>query len=106
MPWDASPGAGGEVDEGGEGAGKGLGRVPGGRDCLSIGDVHYLEPEPRAGDEAGDPALLQTDVVGVVQVVEPDDGVACVEQQLGHAGSDEPGGAGDEVGGHGEGGLQ
>ena len=91
----AYAGTGGEVDDGVEPAGRLL-RLEDAGDSLDVGDVGLLEAEARAAQEAREAPLLEADVVGVVEVVDADDGIAPAEEPLADGGADEPGPAGDQ----------
>ena len=66
-------------------------------DGRAVGDVELARSEsPRASSSCVSRASLSVDVVVVVQVVEPDDGVAALEQAPRDVHADEAGGAGDE----------
>jgi hypothetical protein len=56
-----------------------------------------MEAERFALLEAFEPPRLERGIVGFVEVVDPDDLVASVEQLGRRVGADEPGSAGDEV---------
>ncbi len=64
-------------------------------DIRAVGDVELVERESRKL-ELLQPRQLEVDVVVVVQVVQPDDGVAALEQAPRDVHADEAGGAGDE----------
>ena len=61
-----------------------------------VGEIQLDEAEVRPLPQLREPRLLQRDVVVVVEVVEPDDFVAALQQELRGVEADEAGRAGDE----------
>ncbi len=77
----ADAGAGGEVDDCIDGGG---GRIAKQRvERRAVRDVQALEMEPVGGEQPIEAPLLEPDVVGIVQVVDTEDGVTPFEEQLG-----------------------
>jgi hypothetical protein len=66
----------------------------------AIADVELVESEVRVMLDLIQAPVLEAHVVGVVEVVHTDDGVAVGEQQLGDLGGDEFSDAGYEILGH------
>jgi hypothetical protein len=65
-------------------------------DRVLIGEIHLHELETRVLRENREPRVLQRDVVVLVEIVEPDDLVASLEQVLRCVMPDEAGGAGNQ----------
>ena len=91
----ADAGAGREVDDGVEAAAGPLGLEDAG-DGRGVGNVGPLEPEPLSREEAREAPLLEADVVGVVEVVDADDGIAPAEEPFADGRADEARAARDE----------
>ena len=66
------------------------------RHAVAVGEIELDELEVSVALEDGEPRVLQRDVVVLVEIVEPDDLVAALEQQLRRVKADESGRAGDE----------
>ncbi len=67
-----------------------------GLEGVGVRHVHPLQPEARAIQQRLDPRLLQGRVVVGIEVVDPDDLLATVQQPQGHEPADEPRRAGDD----------
>ena len=67
---------------------------------LVIGEIHCEEIEPAIRDprDLGQTGVFETDVVIIVEDIDPDHAVPPRQQGAGNGGTDEPGGAGDEDG--------
>jgi hypothetical protein len=69
--------------------------------AVAVGHVELHEREALLRRQAREARLLERDLVVVVDVVEPHDRVASIEEDVADVGADESGGAGDEQVGHG-----
>ena len=56
----------------------------------TLSDVELVKLEPGLIQQPGQPPMLQTDIIGVVEAVDPCDIVPGIEQQLAHPRADEP----------------
>lgn len=90
---DACPdsGAGGEVDDRIEAV---VGEDP--VEGLTVLDIDLVKSETVVAEQRLKPVTLQSDVIVVIQIVEADDFVTCIEGQLGGLGSDEACAASDQ----------
>ena len=68
--------------------------------ALRSPDVRTRKRKTGQTQEPTQPPILQTNVVGIVEIVDTDDFVSLREQKLGDFRADEPGGSRDEVSTH------
>ena len=74
-------------------------KAVGGKERVEAGAVFEIklgELKPRVGPELSEAGFLEPDVVVGVQIVEPEHGIAALQQPLAEMEADKPGGTCDE----------